>query len=122
MINSGKPKLGIVEAHSNPITGEVMWLQTGKVPYRYREGNIIGVIAFAMDISNQKKIEEELRSIQARLENQQNQMERVHEFLRSTLEQPITSVNLGATKNEILKYLLSAQQEFMRMAAPKQVE
>lgn len=62
VITSGRPKLNIVERHSCPSSGQMMWVQTGKVPYRDMEGRIIGVVAFAVDVTEQKLMEEILRN------------------------------------------------------------
>jgi PAS domain S-box-containing protein len=66
VINSGKPKLGIIEKHTAVGTGEVMWVETGKVPIRSAEGEITGVMAFAIDITKSKQAEEALKSSETR--------------------------------------------------------
>jgi PAS domain S-box-containing protein len=58
VIQSGQPKLGIVEQHVAAGTGKVMWVETGKVPVRDEGGNIIGVLACAMDITARKEAEQ----------------------------------------------------------------
>lgn len=72
VINSGKPKLGIVEKHTAVGTGEVMWVETGKVPTRNSEDEITGVVAFAVDITKSKQLELE---IQKSLERREEQVE-----------------------------------------------
>jgi PAS domain S-box-containing protein len=72
VINSGKPKLGIVEKHTAVGTGEVMWVETGKVPTRTPKGEITGVMAFAIDITRSKQLELE---IQESLERRGEQVE-----------------------------------------------
>lgn len=59
VINSGKPKLGIIEKYET-VEGKKIWIKTDKIPYRNEKGTIIGIIAFAQDISRQKEIEEQL--------------------------------------------------------------
>jgi PAS domain S-box-containing protein len=93
VINSGQPKLGIMEKHTRA-TGEVMWLETGKVPYRDKEGNIIGVIAFAIDITNQK---------------------RTQEFLANILNTITEKIKGGAAREELLSYLEDAQADFEKL-------
>jgi len=115
VIQSGKPKLGIVERHTNPVSGELMWVQTGKVPYRDKSGNIVGVIAFAVDITPQKVIEDKLRDAHNTLERQNRQLTRAHEFLRSTLDHLKMALQRGASKTELTDYLASIQQEFQRL-------
>ncbi|MFH0907445.1 MAG: PAS domain S-box protein [bacterium] len=62
VIRSGKPRCGIIEQLQRA-DGEKIWMRTDKVPYRDEHGNIIGVIAFAVDITSLKQAEEELRFV-----------------------------------------------------------
>ena len=57
VINSGKPKLGIVEKMVTA-SGERRWVQTDKMPYLDDEGNLLGVIVFAQDITERIEAEE----------------------------------------------------------------
>ena len=60
VIASGQPKLGIVELYEiSP--GQKRWVQTDKVPYRDAQGNVIGVLVFAQDITEQRHAETALR-------------------------------------------------------------
>lgn len=61
VIKSGQPKLGIVEKHTTVGTGEVTWVETGKVPIRNPQGEITGVMAFAIDITKSKQLELEIQ-------------------------------------------------------------
>jgi PAS domain S-box-containing protein len=83
VIRSGQPKLGIVERHETPL-GEVIWLDTGKVPTRDPNGRITGVVAFAIDITAQRQ---------------------VREFLGDSLKKLTGIVEDGASHEEILRYL-----------------
>lgn len=60
VIKSGLPKLGIVERYEIP-SGEERWVRTDKIPYYDSSGNIVGVIVFAVDITQQKKTQEALQ-------------------------------------------------------------
>lgn len=67
VIESGRPKLGIVE----PIqlaSGEKRWVRTDKVPYHDERGAIVGVIVFAVDITDQKRAEQALEQTRDTLE------------------------------------------------------
>ena len=57
VIKSGKPKIGIIEEYT-VASGEKGWVRTDKVPYRDEHGSIIGVIVFAVDITDQKWAED----------------------------------------------------------------
>jgi PAS domain S-box-containing protein len=60
VIRSGLPKLGIVEAMRNS-EGKELWVQTDKVPYRDEDGNVIGIVVVAQDITGRRRAEESLR-------------------------------------------------------------
>jgi PAS domain S-box-containing protein len=60
VIASGRPKLGIVELYEiSP--GHKRWVQTDKVPYRDAQGNVIGVLVFAQDITERRQAETALQ-------------------------------------------------------------
>jgi PAS domain S-box-containing protein len=60
VIGSGMPKLGIVELYQSA-SGEKRWVQTDKVPYRDPQGNVIGVLVFAQNITERKQAEAALQ-------------------------------------------------------------
>ena len=66
VIRSGEPKLGIVELLTT-VSGEKRWVRTDKIPYRRDTGEIVGVIVFAVDISERVRAEERVRQQQAEL-------------------------------------------------------
>jgi PAS domain S-box-containing protein len=51
VITTGKPKLGIIEPYQTG-SGSKRWVRTDKLPYRDESGNVIGVIVFALDITD----------------------------------------------------------------------
>ncbi|MCZ7397178.1 MAG: PAS domain S-box protein [Candidatus Methanoperedens sp.] len=59
VIDSGKPKLDIIEPVE--IRKETRWVVTDKIPYRDTKGNIIGIIGFAIDITEHKRAQAELK-------------------------------------------------------------
>lgn len=63
VITSRKPKLGIIQ-EINTSNGEKRWLSTNKVPTFYADGSVSGLIALVLDITENKKIEEQ-RSVWA---------------------------------------------------------
>ncbi len=67
VIESGRAKLNIVEPLVSA-SGEVRWLQTDKVPYRDLAGQVVGVIVFAVDITERKLVREALQKANAELE------------------------------------------------------
>ncbi|MCP4697267.1 MAG: PAS domain S-box protein [Gammaproteobacteria bacterium] len=56
VINSGQPKLGVVESYPG-LKDEKIWLQTGRIPYRDKSDEILGVIVFAVDVTEYRKVE-----------------------------------------------------------------
>jgi len=60
VIASGLPTLGIVELYQTA-SGEKRWVQTDKVPYRDSQGNVMGVLVFAQDITERKHTEAALQ-------------------------------------------------------------
>ena len=65
VIRAGEPKLKIIEHITTP-KGK-RWIKVDKIPYKDIDGNIIGVIGFALDITERKKTENELRESEERL-------------------------------------------------------
>jgi two-component system, cell cycle sensor histidine kinase and response regulator CckA len=56
IIQSGVPKLGIVEMVRDQ-AGQALWLQKERVPYCDKDGKVIGVIIMAQDITERKQAE-----------------------------------------------------------------
>jgi len=55
----GKPKLDIIERYDSP--EGTRWARTGKAPIKDKKGNVVGLIGYAADITEQKQLEEALR-------------------------------------------------------------
>ncbi|MDE3034639.1 MAG: PAS domain-containing protein [Nitrospirota bacterium] len=55
VIRTGRPKLGIVEPYQVG-SGEKRWIRTDKIPYRDDDGQVIGVIVFAVDITDSEQL------------------------------------------------------------------
>ncbi|MEY2529426.1 MAG: two-component system, sensor histidine kinase and response regulator, partial [Verrucomicrobiota bacterium] len=58
VIHSGAPKLGFVETVAGP-GGHVISVQTDKVPYRDKDGKVIGIVVMAQDITQRSREEAE---------------------------------------------------------------
>ncbi|MDD5259666.1 MAG: PAS domain S-box protein, partial [bacterium] len=58
VMSSGQPKLNIVESMQTQ-EGK-RWVQTDKIPYKNEQGEIIGVVGFALDITERKVAEEKI--------------------------------------------------------------
>ena len=64
VITSSKPKLNIIETQ-NQANGQIIWLETNKIPLRDLQGNVIGVLGTYQDISDRKLAEEALAESEA---------------------------------------------------------
>jgi PAS domain S-box-containing protein len=67
VIRSGQPRLGIVEPLLTA-TGEKRWVRTDKLPYRDPFGTVIGVIVFAVDVTDRVRAEKALLEAHEMLE------------------------------------------------------
>ncbi|HTP10600.1 MAG TPA: PAS domain S-box protein, partial [Anaerolineae bacterium] len=83
VIRSNQPKLGIVEQHTSVGTGKLMWLETGKTPVHNEQGETVGVLAFAVDVTERKRAEEERHTT---LENERISSERLRAIVTATDE------------------------------------
>jgi PAS domain S-box-containing protein len=65
VIETGQPKKEILDCYE---TAEgVNWFSTQKVPYKDKDGNIVGTISFSANITERKKAEEALRESEEKL-------------------------------------------------------
>jgi PAS domain S-box-containing protein len=88
VIRSGEPKLGIVETMTTA-SGEKRRLRTDKIPYRNDDGEIVGVIVFAVDISERVRAEEALQrahhELERRVDDRTQQLAATVEMLHSEM-------------------------------------
>ena len=73
VMKSGKSKINIIEPM--PYKDTIRYVQTDKIPYRDLEGNIIGIMGFANDITVRKKIEEDLERTMKELKRSNKELE-----------------------------------------------
>lgn len=57
--------------------GVQRWQRTSKLPLRDEEGNIVGLIGFGHDITQEKKLEHENKRVQAQIREQQETVEQM---------------------------------------------
>ena len=79
VLASGQPKPNIVEPMHTPAAER--WVQTGKVPCRDAQGNLIGIIGFALDITERKRAEEEIRRRAEELRATNTELSRFNEAM-----------------------------------------
>jgi PAS domain S-box-containing protein len=102
VIVSGQPKLGIVET-MRTASGEKYWLRTDKIPYRNPQGEVVGLIVFAVDISERVSTDEALRRTHEELER------RVDERTRQ-LAAAVDILNAEMTERQRAEQRLHEQQ------------
>ena len=67
VIATGKPKLGIIEQVPGP--QGLHWVETDKFPCWDDDGRVVGIVAFAVDITERKQVEEALHETRDYLSN-----------------------------------------------------
>ncbi len=68
VLQSGLPVLGEIEELESQL-GSAVWLKSDKIPHRGRNGRIVGMFTFAVDITSLKKSEEALGRYNEELED-----------------------------------------------------
>ena len=97
VITSGTAKRGIIE-QLQTASGEKRWAQIDKIPYRDEHGTAVGVIVFALDITERRRAEEALADevqVSAALA-------RVGRELISALDTPVVLERLCKLTTEVL--------------------
>lgn len=102
VIRSARPKLKIVEPLLTA-SGEKRWVRTDKVPHFDAAGNVIGVVVFAVDITERVQAEDALRDARDGLER------RVAERTRE-LESALESLRAEVTERLRVEARVHAQQ------------
>lgn len=65
VLRSGHSKLGIEELYQTS-SGEKRWIRTDKVPYRDPQGQVMGVLVFAQDITDRRQAQQALSASESR--------------------------------------------------------
>jgi PAS domain S-box-containing protein len=68
IIQSGKPKLGLIEETRLP-NGQSIWARTDKLPEYDSMGRVVGILVFAQDITERRQAEDEVRRLNEELEH-----------------------------------------------------
>ncbi len=68
VIESGQPKINYKEPQTTP-NGDIIWLNTSKIPLRNSSGNVYGVLGTYEDITERKRAEEVLQENEEKLRN-----------------------------------------------------
>ncbi len=104
VMRTGHPKINIIEPFETP--EGIRWAQTDKVPFRDENGNVIGLVASCLDITELRRSQEALQESEKRFrELYDNAPVGYHEY---DTEGRITNVNgtdlemLGHTREEMI--------------------
>ena len=101
IIGSGQASLNHEERTFN-VRGEPRWLLTTKVPWRDDEGEILGVLCIARDITEQKEAQENLRKAYAELAYSREEVLAAMEKLQAAHQQ-LRDVQLQFVEAEKMK-------------------
>ncbi len=111
VIESGSPKLGIIEPQHRP-DGQMIWLETNKLPLRDLQGEIIGVLGTYQDISDRKYAEEKLQQSNEQLMRATRLKDEFLANMSHELRTPLNAI-LGMTE--------SLQEEIFGAVTPEQI-
>ncbi len=87
VINSGKPKLNFEESWES--AEGTRWVNTNKVPYIDERGEVKGVLGIALDITDRKLAEEQLKSSRVQLQNLAAHLQSAREEERMSIAREI---------------------------------
>lgn len=108
VINSGIAKLGILERLPTA-SGEKCWIRKDKIPCRDEGGNIVGLMIFAVDITELMQVENE--RLQSRDCREELVAEQTASLLQAILESTADAILAVSTAGEVLSY----NQKFLEM-------
>ncbi|MBN2442662.1 MAG: PAS domain S-box protein [Spirochaetales bacterium] len=91
VIKSGKPKLGIIETVRSA-SGELLWVQTDKVPYPDDKGKMIGLIVFVTDITKLKQAEISIKKYAEQLEAANKELQAFSYSVSHDLRAPLRAI------------------------------
>ena len=96
VLSTGESMVGKEEKEVWP-DGRVTWVSTTKVPLRDKTGKITGLVGVSRDISNHKRVEEEIR---ASLEEKTVLLKEVHHRVKNNLQIVTSLLNLQAVRTK----------------------
>ncbi len=85
---------------------------TRYIPILDADKNVSGAVGVATNITERIMAEEALGLTESNLENQNMRLKRMHEFIRSNLEQFSLTIQRGAPRSELLGYVRKVETEF----------
>ncbi len=124
VMRSGNPKRNIVETMETP--EGVRWVQTDKLPYRDDQGNIIGIIGFAVDITERQRAEEALKQahgeLEERVEERTEELKQTVEQLQEEVMERYRAENILRARLRLVEFAESYPQEEFPQATLDELE
>ncbi len=110
IMKSGQPLIDIEEKGRNE-KGEQIYLSTTKIPFRDREGKIIGIVGIGRDITARKKAEMELLERTERLQQLNTLLEEKREEIQQQAEElAVQADHLQAVNQELEKMTVAVTE------------
>ncbi len=88
---------------------------TRYVPIRDKSGQVAGMVGVATDITEHVQAERALKESSDNLKEQQDQLERAHTLISSTIGQLKDAMERGAERKELSEYLDFVREQFERL-------
>ena len=107
VINSGKPKLQFIQPYRLK-SGKTGWVLTDKVPYLNKNGDIHGILLFAIDITKQKEAEGKILEYSHRMDGINRELQSFASIASHDLQEPLRKI---ITFGDRLKTRISATDE-----------
>ncbi len=87
VIKTGQPLLGREEPVINQTTGETIWNLTTKIPWRDSGGTIVGILGIGRNITERKRMEDELKAANQQLQVSEQQLRAANQQLQASDQQ-----------------------------------
>jgi PAS domain S-box-containing protein len=115
LFQTGEPLIGKEEPNWDPVTNSPKWILTTKVPFRDASGKIVGLVGSGRDVTERKRIAEELQKAKEAAEAANRAKS---EFLANMSHEIRTPMNgiLGMTDLALDTDLTSEQRDYLGTA------